>query len=182
MRVELLPVLKHYVDGVDSGKLSGKSAAEYHELIAACGYDVNQPWDSSHNRRLLDEISNAYRYPEDQTESDDSAYYAVVGTGSAFDPNDTAKFTDIKDWPATTLMIVESRSREPWTRPVDIAYSSSATVPRFGGFTKHGYLALSCDGAVHFISDAVSPDSLRAFISKDAADALNIVGIPFRYE
>src|SRR5579863_599016 len=37
-RVELLPVLKHYVDGVDPERLSDKtSRADYSKLIAACG-------------------------------------------------------------------------------------------------------------------------------------------------
>jgi len=79
-------------------------------------------------------------------------------------------------------MIVESRSSEPWTKPIDIAYSKSATVPRLGGFTTNGFLALSCDGAVHFVSDTVSPDTLRAFITKDTSDAFKIVGIPIQYD
>jgi hypothetical protein len=78
-------------------------------------------------------------------------------------------------------MIVESRSNEPWTRPIDIAYSKTATVPRFGGFTDNGFLVLTCDGAVHFVSNSVLPESLRAFISKDPTDAFSIVGVPYRY-
>jgi DNA-directed RNA polymerase specialized sigma24 family protein len=38
------------------------------------------------------------------------------------------------------------------------------------------------DGAVHFISDVVSPEDLRAFISKDTTEAFSITGIPYRYE
>ena len=182
-RVELLPVLKHYVDDLEPDKLSANTSREqYNELIAACGYDISQPWDSPKNRPVREAIPQVYRHPSDKPDSVTAAYYAVVGTGTAFDPNDVARYTDIKGWPATTLMIVESRSREPWTRPIDIAYSKSFTVPRFGGFTKNGFLALSCDGAVHFVSDTVSPDMLRAFISKDTTDTFTIVGIPYQYE
>lgn len=182
-RVELLPVLKHYVDDIEPDKVSANiNREQYNELIAACGYDISQPWDSPKNRPLLGAIPQVYRHPSDKADSVTAAYYAVVGSGTAFDPNDKAQYTDIKGWPATTLMIVESRSREPWTKPIDIAYSKSSTVARFGGFTKNGFLALSCDGGVHFVSDTVSPDMLRAFISKDTTDTFTIVGIPYRYE
>jgi hypothetical protein len=182
-RVELLPVLKHYVDGVDANKLRGKmSRAKYDELISGCGYDVSQPWDSQKNRSALEAIPEVYRHPNDKADSITTAFYAVVGSGTAFDPNEIASFTDIKGWPASTLMVVESRSQEPWTKPIDIAYSNSATVPRFGGFTKDGFMALTCDGAPHYISDAVSPESLRALISKETTDNFSIMGIPYRYE
>lgn len=47
-------------------------------------------------------------------------------------------------------MVAEDRAREPRTMPIEIAYSSDATVPRLGGFSRHGLLTQSADGAVHF--------------------------------
>jgi hypothetical protein len=182
-RVEILPILKHYVDDIEPEKLRGKPTREqYHKLIADCGYDIREPWDSPKNRKVLETIPQVYRHPSDKDGSVTAAFYAVVGTATAFDPRKEAQYTDIKGWPATTLMIVESRSKEPWTKPIDIAYSQSSTVPRFGGFTKNGFLAMSCDGAVHFVSDTVSPDDLRAFISKENGGRFNIMGIPYKYK
>lgn len=180
-RVELLPVLKHYVDGIDSKKLNN-NREQYNALIKECGYNINEPWDSPANLVVLKTMPPVYRHPYDKPDSIQSAFYAVVGSGTVFDTEEVAQYQDIKDWPASTLMIVESRSRAPWTKPVDIAYSKSATVPRFGGFTNNGFLTLSCDGAVHFIFDSVTPKSLRAFISKDPADTFEIVGVPYRYK
>jgi RNA polymerase sigma factor (sigma-70 family) len=175
-RVELLPFL------ISPEKIQGNiGRAEYNELIAGCGYDVSQPWDSSKNRGMLEKIPAIYHHPNDKPDSVAAAFYAVVGSGTTFDPGEVAKYTDIKGWPASTLMVVESRSQEPWTKPIDIAYSKSATVPRFGGFTENGFLVLSADGAVHFVSDAVSPENLRAFLSKDTTDTFRIMGIPYRY-
>ncbi|WP_417382020.1 DUF1559 domain-containing protein [Gimesia sp.] len=180
-RVELLPVLKHYVEGIDPNQLKRMDRELYNAAIKDCGYDINQPWDSPENLKVLDSMPPVYRHPSDQPDSTASAYYAVVGKGTAFDADEVTSYTDIKGWPASALMLVESRSRAPWTKPVDIAYSKDATVPRFGGFTAHGYLTLSCDGAVHFISDSVSPDALRAYISKDQSDTFDIPGVPYRF-
>ena len=105
-RVELLPALKHYVDGVDPdafarARASGNTDRDaYNELIAACGYDITQPWDSPKNRSALPAIPDVYRHPGENAGSVTAAYYAVVGSGTAFDPRETSKYADIKGWPA----------------------------------------------------------------------------------
>lgn len=180
-RVELLPMLKHYVAAIEPDKLKRMDRELYNEAIKDCGYDINQPWDSPENLQVLKSMPPVYHHPSDKPDSTESAYYAVVGKGTAFDPGEIASYTNIKDWPASTLMLAESRCRAPWTKPVDIAYSNDATVPRFGGFTVNGYLTLSCDGAVHFIADSVSPDALRAYISKAQNDTFEIPGVPYRF-
>ncbi|MCA9015806.1 MAG: DUF1559 domain-containing protein [Planctomycetaceae bacterium] len=179
-RVELLPVLKHYVEGIEPDKLKYMDRELYNKAIKDCGYDINQPWDSPANQNVLKNMPSVYRHPRDKPDSTESAFYAVVGPGTAFDPGEVAHYKDIKGWPASTLMLAESRSRAPWTKPIDIAYSKDATVPLFGGFTDHGFLVLTGDGGVHFISDTVPPKDLRAFISKDTTDTFDIVGVPFR--
>ncbi|MCA9077548.1 MAG: DUF1559 domain-containing protein [Planctomycetaceae bacterium] len=182
-RVELLPILKHYVDEIDSEQLRGKTDREgYWKLIENCGYDLSQPWDSPANQAFLEKGNNVFRHPTDNAVSTASGFYAIVGEGTAFDPNERSRYDDIKGWPASTLLIVEARCREPWTRPIDIAYSDISTVPLLGGFSRHGFLALSADGAVHFVSNVEPPDDIRAFISKSKSDSFEIPGIPYRYQ
>lgn len=182
-RVELLPVLKHYVEGVDSDKLKlGMNREQYNTLIQECGYDTKAAWDSETNQKAMRNMPKVFRHPSAADSDTSSAYYAVTGPGTAFDNSHVSTFTDIKGWVATTVMIVESRSREPWTKPIDIRYAQDATVPRFGGFTKGGALVLTCDGAVHFVHEATMPDQLRSLITRDQSDSMSIVGIPFRYE
>jgi hypothetical protein len=179
-RVELLPVLKHYAYQIDSQTdISTRQA--YDAAIAACGYDTLQPWDSPHNLKVLRTMPEAYRHPSDKEGSTHAGFSAITGTGTVFDPATTSKYIDITGWPRLTLMVAEYQAREPWTKPVDIAYSHNALVCRFGGFSQHGFLALSADGAVHFVTDRVMPNDLRAFISTDQSDVFTIPGIPHRY-
>ena len=180
-RVELLPVLKHYANQIDpQTDISTRQA--YDAAIAACGYDTLQTCDSPQNQKVLQSIPDAYRHPSDKNDSIDAGFFAISGSGTVFDPATISKYTDIKGWPGSTLMVAEYRAREPWTKPVDIAYSSDATVPRFSGFSRHGFLTLSADGAVHFVSDTVLPNDLRAFISTDQSDSIQIPGIPYQFE
>ena len=87
-----------------------------------------------------------------------------------------------KGWPSMTLMVAEYRSEDPWTKPIDIQYSAAAVVPRPGGFTPNGFMALTADGAVHFVPITIRPGDLRAFITKEQSDSFQIPGIPYRYE
>jgi hypothetical protein len=179
-RVELLPVLKHYAYQIDpQTDISTRQA--YDAAIAACGYDTSQPWDSPHNLRVLGTMPDAYRHPSDQRGSTDAGFFAITGSGTVFDPATISKYSDITGWPSSTLMVAEYQAREPWTKPVDIECSPRTTTPRFGGFSQHGFLALSADGAVHFVADPVMPNDLRAFISTDQSDVFTIPGIPHRY-
>jgi len=179
-RVELLPVLKHYVNQIDPQKnISTREA--YDAAIAVCGYDTSQPWDSPGNRKMLESIPDEYRHPSDAPASTNAGFHAITGSGTVFDPQTSAQYADIKGWPSVTLMVAEYRSEEPWTKPIDIQYSAAAVVPRLGGFTPHGFMALSADGAVHFVPITIRPGDLRAFITKEQSDSFQIPGIPYRY-
>src|SRR5207302_1531561 len=134
------------------------------------------------NRKALEAIPEVYHHPNDAADSTQSAYYVVVGAATAFPPKGFTRLADITDGPSRTLMVVESRSKEPWTKPVDVSYSEAATVPLFGGFTRDGFLCVTCDGAVHFVSHRVSADNLRAFLTRNKSDVVNIVGVPFRLD
>jgi hypothetical protein len=126
-------------------------------------------------------MPDVYRHPHDADDSIESAYYAITGPGTAFDEGHVSQYDDIKGWVASSLMVAESRSREPWTRPVDIGYLQDATVPRLGGYTEGGSLVMTCDGAVHYLHDSISPGDLRALITRDPDDEFSIIGIPYQY-
>ena len=181
-RVELLPMLRQFSDRVDIGPdLSDR--VKYDAAIRACGYDVNQPWDSESNRAILNDMPAVYRHPGDDPESHHSAFYAIVGGGTAFDPNAVTQYKDYSEpWLNNTLLVVEYRSRAPWTKPVDIAYSPDSVVPRFGGFTPDGFQTVSCDGAVHFVPHIVETDAIRCYITTTMDDYFSIPGIPFQFD
>jgi len=179
-RVELLPVLKHYAYQIDpQTDISTRQA--YDAAIAVCGYDTSQPWDSPQNLKVLGIMPDAYRHPSDKEGSTDAGFFAITGRGTVFDPAVISKYSDITGWPSSTLMVAEYQAREPWTKPVDIEYSPNTTVPRFGGFSQRGFLALSADGAVHLVPDPVMPNDLRAFVTTDQSDVFMIPGIPHQY-
>jgi hypothetical protein len=171
-RVELLPLLDPNVRGLKGDRPS------YEAAIRACGYDVTRPWDSPENAAALKAIPEVFRHPDDDPGTTESAFYAIVGPETAMSP-DGISLSRLSS-PGSALAIVECRSREPWTKPVDVFYFESAATPRLGGFTKGGFLGVACDGAVHFIPDGTKNDTLRAFMTRQTDDAIDLVGVPWR--
>ncbi len=181
-RVELLPFIQQ--DRLKNlGIKDFYNREKYNAAITALGYDLNKTWDSEENRAVLQSIPDLYRHPSDEANSIHSGFYAIVGRGTAFDPAVIARYKKYPEpWLFRTVQVVESKSREPWTKPIDIRYSVDSVVPRLGGFTEGGFLTLSCVGAVHFVEDTVSPENIRGYFTKDVSDTLSIPGIPFQFD
>jgi hypothetical protein len=184
-RVELWPLIERDRGYRHDSNVTDKSVIReaYDAAIAGLGYDMAETWDNEKNRAALQSIPDAYRHPRDNAQSTASGFYVLVGDGTAFESDVVLSYEKYDSvWLSTTMMVAESRSKEPWTKPVDISYSPAAVVPRLGGFDKDGFLTLCCNGAVHWVSDVTSSDDLRAYITRDESDSFQIPGIPHLFD
>ncbi len=179
-RVELLPLLSEV-----RGLSNVTTREQYNTAIKACGYDTSEVWDSDVNAAVLKRMPDVFRHPGDPADTTNTAFYAIMGAGTAFDADHVSQYTDYMDpagWIGETLMIAESRKNQPWTKPVDIAYSAEGPVPALGGYADGGALILTGDGAVHFLDDTVGEADRRALITKSQDDTFSIIGIPFEFD
>lgn len=94
---------------------------EYKQLYDK--FHLDEPWDSAHNKTLLNQIPTVYRCPADPVATGPfTNYAAVTGKGSAFDLQDTR---DDKDNPGPLrahVLVGEVPSSEKisWTEPRDV--------------------------------------------------------------
>ena len=140
-------------------------------------YHFDEPWDSEHNKKLLDQMPPVFRHPEDEPDSTNTSYFAIVGEKTAWGPKDGdgVRLRDIIDGSSNTIMLVEAKKKVPWTKPDDIAYDPEAKgLPKFGGWYDDGYHACFCDGAVRFISNAVAAneEQIRLRIERNDGRAM----------
>jgi len=77
------------------------------------------------------------------------------------------KLREIVDGTSRTIMAVETNPDKMvvWTQPADLAYDPKQPLEGLGKVRPGGFLALFADGSVHFISDDISPDTLRAMVT-----------------
>ena len=186
-RVELLPMLTHYVGNRPGGEVLWRGPLkpdelrqEYWKLIEGLGYRLGEAWDSAHNSEFQSQFSAYFRHPADPAGSVNSACFVVTGAETAFPPERGTRLDEELDGPGSTLLAVEARRDIPWMKPEDIPFDPRQPFTSLGGFDKAAYLAMTCDGVVHAVAASTPESALRSLITNHAQDAASIPGIPWQ--
>jgi hypothetical protein len=142
-------------------------------------FKLDEPWDSAHNRELLQHMPKVFESPGAPTARPHSTYYQVfVGPGAMFesDPQRHLRTLDITDDRATTLLLVEAGEAVEWTRPADLAFEAGKPLPRLGGPTADGFHACFCNNAVLFLKKEINDNEklLRALIGRQDGELVNL--------
>ncbi|HUG19620.1 MAG TPA: DUF1559 domain-containing protein, partial [Planctomycetaceae bacterium] len=130
-------------------------------------YRQDEPWDSEHNKKLLEQIPGVYRDPLDDGFSTNTSYFVFVGKGTAFESKTGNRFGDFTDGLSNTLMAVETKKDIPWTKPDDLSFDPDKDVEELGGFYEGGFIALICDGSVRFIPESLDEKILKLLIQRN---------------
>lgn len=135
-------------------------------------FNLDEPWDSPHNIRLLEKMPKVYAPPEGipNGEPYTTFYQVFVGKGTAFEGKEGIPLADFPDGLSETILVVEAGKAVPWTRPEDLPYAADQTLHELGSLFPHGFHACFGDGVVHFLARAVKEATIRAFITRNAGD------------
>jgi beta-lactamase regulating signal transducer with metallopeptidase domain len=137
-------------------------------------YKFDEPWDSDNNKKLLAQMPNVYRDAGADPKSTFSSYFMLTGERTIGGSKDGAKFAEILDGTSNTILAVEAKRDIPWTKPDDIACDPGKPLPKFGGWRAGGFNAALADGSVRFISGTSDELVLRALITKDGGEPVQI--------
>ena len=132
-------------------------------------FHLDEPWDSEHNRKLIDQMPAVYRSPASKLKQKGRTSYLVpLGEGTVFYGRQVAAFEEIKDGTSHTIMVVEVDDDHAviWSKPEDLPYDIKNPTKGLGGLYEDGFNALFCDGSVRFLSNTISPDVLRALFTR----------------
>ncbi len=116
-------------------------------------FHLDEPWDSQHNRQLIDRMPDVYRSPDTGSrQSGRTRYLAASGRALMFPPDRGVKIKEITDGTSKTIMVVEADPDHSviWTKPDDLEVDLEN--PRRGLF--NGSLPLNicfADGAARSI-------------------------------
>jgi hypothetical protein len=140
-------------------------------------FHLNEPWDSPHNRTLIDKMPAVYRLPMAKTETGRTNYLLPVGNGAAFDADKPTAFTDIRDGTITTIMAIEVDDAQAviWTKPDDWPFDPKDPIRGLGGLYGNGFYVVTCDGSVHFINlpkDAKATANVRAMFTRAGRESV----------
>jgi prepilin-type processing-associated H-X9-DG protein len=150
---------------------------------------LDEPWDSPHNRPLLDMEIPAYSCPSEEQTTDEAGnevpkvmtnYLAVIGPETVWPAPDVCRFDDITDGNSTTILVVEvANSGIHWAEPRDLHVTQMAREvnPSAGmGLSSHhtgGTNVLRVDGSVRWIADDTPPEQLRAMLTRAGGEVVD---------
>ncbi|MBW3540517.1 MAG: DUF1559 domain-containing protein [Planctomycetes bacterium] len=134
-------------------------------------YRLGEPWDSEHNRKLIERVPAVLRSPNDTGEAGNTSYFALTGEGTVFDGDEGTRFREITDGPSNTILVVETKRDIPWTKPEDIPFDPTRfdpekPLPKLGGLHADGFNAAMCDGSVRFFSETVAEELIKQLTQK----------------
>ncbi len=140
-------------------------------------FKLDEPWDSPHNKPLLERMPTIYVIPGSKAEPGMTFYRGFSGAGAFFDPakKDGIKIQDVTDGTSNTIAIVEAREAVPWTKPDDRPFDPDPEkpLPNFGKAHPGGFNALFCDGSVRFLKHTINEMVLRALITRNGGEVVS---------
>jgi hypothetical protein len=135
---------------------------EHNELYKQ--FRLNEPWDSPHNKTLIEKMPPVYRSPASKLKEPGRTNYVVAaGPGTVFSGREGMSFREIVDGTSATILTVEVADEHAviWTKPEDLPYDPKDPAKGLGGLYEGGFNAGACDGAVHFIPLPQPAETLR---------------------
>jgi prepilin-type processing-associated H-X9-DG protein len=135
-------------------------------------FHLDEPWDSEHNKKLLDKMPRVYRAVGGEEPTHKTHYQVFVGKGTVFEGKKGIKIPDILDGTSNTILAAEAATPVPWTKPEDLPYDPNKPLPKLGGLFENGFNVAMCDGSVRFLSNKVTPRTLNLAIQRNDGQVL----------
>jgi hypothetical protein len=134
-------------------------------------FHLDEPWDSAHNKALLDQMPAIYASTSDAGAPGHETHYQVfAGPGTLFGGDEGTKIADIRDGTAWTIMVAQAARPVPWTKPEDLPFDPEKPLPEVGGLIDGGFCVGFADGSARFIKLPVDPRVLKALITVNGGE------------
>jgi hypothetical protein len=135
-------------------------------------FKLDEPWDSEHNKKLIEQIPKLYLPVRGRAEPGQTFYQMFAGPRTLLGTDGKAvTFPQITDGLSNTLMVVEGGKPVIWTRPDDLSYDGKV-IPKLGGMFDGEFNAVMGDGAARRFRKGLEAEILHRLI--DRADGQSV--------
>ncbi len=140
-------------------------------------FHLDEPWDSEHNRTIIDRMPPTYRCPgggSRRADQSKTTYLTPRGKATIFPGAEGIKIPKITDGTSNTIFVVDASNDRAvtWTRPDDWDIDSKLDLKGIFGHHPGGTPFSFADGSVRFIKDSVAPGVLEKLITRDGGEVI----------
>jgi prepilin-type processing-associated H-X9-DG protein len=151
----------------------------YESLYAR--FHLDEPWDSPHNRALLREMPKEFACPGGPgPRAGRTGYLVVVGPKTAegsvntpFEPTRGADYSEFTDGTSNTVLVIETDTLVPWTKPDDLSWTPGGPLPRLASPHDGGTHAVFADGSTRFLKSSIEATTLLALLTRNGGEVLS---------
>ncbi len=137
-------------------------------------FKLDEPWDSEHNKKLLDKMPQVYATPGLTPEGGtDTHFQLFVGGGAVFDKLLPTRIRSITDGTSNSIMVAQAAKAVPWTKPDDLDFDPNGPLPELLFLNGISNVAF-CDGSVRALQKSIEPKVLKALITRSGGEVINL--------
>ena len=129
-------------------------------------FKIDEPWDSEHNKKLIDKMPKIYAPVRGKADAGMTFYQAFGGSKGWLKPGASIP-RSFPDGTSNTIVCAEAAKPVIWTKPDDLVFDGKE-VPALGGMFDGRFHAALGDGSTRRFRKGVDPDVLKLLI--DPAD------------
>ncbi len=136
-------------------------------------FHLDEPWDSPHNKTLMDKMPDIYRV--DLAEESTTRFRVITGPETAFPKPQGATLRSFRDGASNTLVAVAVGPGKAvtWTKPEEIAFDAQSPVECLGDLgDTDSIFYIRGDGGVSVLSSSIPADMFKALVTPAGQERL----------
>ncbi|MFT5091804.1 MAG: hypothetical protein ACI93T_000619, partial [Porticoccaceae bacterium] len=146
-------------------------------------FRLDEPWDSSHNRQLLNRMPNTYRlHTRGNSSRTMTDYVAVVGEETLWPYTESRNYDSISDGSSHTLLVAEFVGHDiPWTKPEDLHFDQmDMTADSDDGICSvlSPPAFATADGVIRFLPVGTPENIVRALLTAQGGETFDLDKLP----
>ena len=139
-------------------------------------YRFDEDWDSEHNKKLLARMPDLYRHESAAKDATTTWYVGFADKKSALGIDRGVSLMNFKDGTSGTLLLVETDSGIPWTKPADLPFTDKAITAAIkkSPAEKAGIRIARADGFAEFLAERKAKQILRKMITRSGGELIQV--------
>ena len=148
-------------------------------------FHLDEPWDSPHNRKLIERMPEVYSDPSSAVRRAVGAVrttlLAPVADETVFPPREALpegvplKIRDVRDGVSKTIVFIEVVPERSvvWTKPEDWNVNLAHPLEGVKRTERSGFVAAFCDAHVRYITNDIDAQKLLAMLTRAGGESVD---------